>query len=70
MLLSEELYRKRVGLPVSVSSDKVSKHLIDMMSKSLGTSTVEVEVEVLGTVETSDLRLQVSIKAIKEEAMS
>lgn len=62
LLLSDEEYLRRLGLPEGLSSSKVSKHLTDMMSKSLGVFMDDLEVVVLGTVETRDLRLRVSGK--------
>ncbi len=66
-MLPDALYRKLLGLPSDMPSVGVSELLKSMMSKSIGTSMVEVVVEVLGTVETQDLLLQVSTKA-REEA--
>jgi len=50
--------RERLGLPEQLSLKEVSKLLIDMISKSLGTSMVNQEVEVFGMDETLE-RLQV-----------
>ncbi len=55
-------YKESLGLPESISSPELSKLLIDMMLKSSGGYTGNQVVEVLGTVETQDLRLQVSTK--------
>ena len=66
MVLSDKAYRKLRGLSESMPADKLSAHLLNMIVKSLGTYTENLEVEVLGTVETQDLSLQVSIKALEE----
>jgi len=50
--------RERLGLPEQLSLKEVSKLLIDMISKSLGDSMVNQEVEVFGMDETLE-RLQV-----------
>lgn len=61
-----DLQREQLGLPESVLLKDMPKHLTNMIKKSIGTSMVNQEVVVLGTVETQDLRLQVSGKVIKE----
>ncbi len=63
---SDKDYRKQLGLPASISSEKVSELLEGMMSKSIGSSMGVLEVEVLGTVETQGLHLQVRTKVFEE----
>ena len=62
MVLSREEYLKRTGLPAQISSKEVPKFLTDMMLESIGSYTDDLVVKVSGTVETLDLRLQVSTK--------
>ncbi len=64
--LSEQEYRLRQGLPATVESVNIPKLLLDMIDNSMGVSSVAVEVEVLGTVETQDLQLQVRPKVTTE----
>ncbi len=66
MVLSPKAYRKLLGLSEGTPSREVSKLLESMMSKSIGDSMVQVEVEVLGTEETQDLSVLVSTKAQEE----
>ncbi len=65
MVLSQEEYYKQLGLPSGMPSQEVSKHLRDMMLESIGSSMVNQVVEVLGTVETQGLQLQVSTKVLE-----
>ncbi len=60
MALSPEVYRERSGLPEGLSSKDTLKHLLNMIKVSIGPSSVGQVVEVLGTVETQDLRLVVT----------
>ena len=66
LALSEEAYRKLRGLPSGMPSAEVSKLLRDMMLQSIGPYTDNLVVEVLGTVETQELQVQVSIKDLGE----
>lgn len=65
-MLSDKVYRELLGLPLALPSTEVSSFLKDMMLKSIGNSMANLEVEVLGTVETQALSLQVSIKALEQ----
>ncbi len=62
MVLSQEDYLKLLGITGLEPGPALQKQLLDMMLRSLGDSMVQQEVELLGTVETQDLLLQVSIK--------
>ncbi len=64
-MLSPGDYLKLLGLPGTMPSQEVSKLLESMMLQSIGDSMVNLEVQVLGTVETQDLSVLVSIKALK-----
>ncbi len=64
--LSKQEYRLRLGLPEAVLDKDISKHLVDTTEASMGTSSVEAVVEVLGTVETQDLQLLVRTVPFKE----
>ena len=66
-MLSPEVYLQLLGVTGLGSSAEVSKRLKDMMLASIGPSMVNQEVEVLGTVETQDLSLQVSIKVLVDQ---
>ncbi len=65
-MLSDKVYRKLLGVSVSMPSSEVSNFLENMMFKSIGASMANQVVQVLGTVETQDLLLQVSTKELEE----
>ena len=66
MALSPEAYLKLLGITGLPPGAALRKHLIDMMSKSIGGYMDNLEVVALGTVETQDLQLQVSTKVLEE----
>ena len=65
MVLSPAEYRHLLGVQELRPEGKLSEVLLDMIKESIGSYTDNLVVEALGTEETQDLRLRVSIKALE-----